>query len=124
MLKTKAETLITTNNEFNYKLKYKVLICKRCKQAVRGLKTHLEDAYRLNKKERQSLFNRYSALQLAKLEDVLVPQSNGPPFVALGEPIAAFQCEDCSHISINRKSMRGHCNKKHQWRYSKEDPVR
>ena len=124
MLGTEAETPLATDDEFNYEPKYKVLICKRCKQAVRGLETHLEDTHGLNKKERQSFLNRYSALQLAKLEDVLIPQSNGPPFVALGEPIAAFQCKDCSHISINRKSMRGHCNKKHQWRYSKEDPVR
>ena len=73
MLGTEAETPIATNDEFYYELEYKVLICKRCKQAVRGLETHLEDAHRLNKKERQSLFNRYSTLQLAKPEDVLVP---------------------------------------------------
>jgi hypothetical protein len=38
MLGTKAETFIVTNNEFYYKPKYKVLICKRCKQAVKGVR--------------------------------------------------------------------------------------
>jgi hypothetical protein len=73
LLGTEAETPIATDDEFYYEPEYKVLICKRCKQAVRGLETHLEDAHRLNKKERQPLINRYSALQLAKPEDVLVP---------------------------------------------------
>jgi hypothetical protein len=31
----------------NIELEYKVLICKKCKHAIRGLETHLEDAYRL-----------------------------------------------------------------------------
>ena len=36
-------------------LEYKVLICKKYKHAIRGLETHLEDAYRLKKKERRLL---------------------------------------------------------------------
>jgi hypothetical protein len=53
-LGTEAATRVATTDDFYYKAKYKVLICKTHKQALRGLDTHLKDAYRLRKwKERQ-----------------------------------------------------------------------
>jgi hypothetical protein len=121
---SEAATLVSTgDDDFQYNPEYKVLICKKCKHAIRGLETHLEDAHGLKKKERRPLLDRYSTLLLAKPEDVYTPPSNGPPFEALGDLIPVFQCVECNHISINRKSMQGHCNKAHEWRYLKEDPT-
>ena len=122
-LGTEAATLVVTTDNFYYDPDYKVLICKKCKHAIRGLETHLEDAHGLKKKDRQPLLKHFSSLFLAKPEDVHTPPSNGPLFDALGDPISAFQCMDCNHISTNRKSMQGHCNKTHQWHYSKDDPI-
>jgi hypothetical protein len=124
MLVSEAETRVpTSDDDFQYDPEYKVLICKKCKHVITGLETHLEDAHGLKKKERRPLLDRYNPLFLLKPEDVHTPLSNRPPFEALGDPIPAFQCLDCNHISINRKSMRGHYNKAHEWRYSKEDPM-
>ena len=50
-------------------------------------------------------------------------RSNGTPFKALGDPSLAYQCRDCNHISIHRTAIRRHCNKVHDWRYSKDIPV-
>jgi hypothetical protein len=100
-----------------------VVLCKKCKQAIRGLETHLEDTHRLKKKERLPLLDRYNSFLLAKPEDVHTPLSNGPPFKALRDPISAFQSIEYNHISINRKSIQGHYNKAHKWHYSKEDPT-
>ena len=60
---------------------------------------------------------------LAKPDDVAIPLTKGPPFEALGEPELAYECNDCSHISIRYKAIRRHGNKKHQWRYSEETPT-
>ena len=61
MLVSKAVTLVSSSDDdFQYNPEYKVLICKKCKHTVKGLETHLEDAYRLKKKERRPLLNRYS----------------------------------------------------------------
>ena len=98
-LGTEAATLVVTTDNFYYDPDYKVLICKKCKHAIRGLETHLEDAHGLKKKERQPLLKHFSSLFLAKPEDVQAPPSNGPLFEALGDPISAFQCVDCNHIS-------------------------
>jgi uncharacterized C2H2 Zn-finger protein len=100
---------------FHYEPDCQVLICRRHEQAVKGLKRHLEDAPGL-KKERQAYLDHYAGLELARPGDVPLPPANGPAFEALGEPRAAFQCITCSHISTNRKPMRGHCNKKHGWK--------
>ena len=91
MLMSKAATLISSgDNNFQYNPEYKVLICKKCKHAVRGLETHLEDAHRLKKKERQPLLDHYSTLLLVKPEDVYTPPPNRRPFKALRDPIPAF----------------------------------
>jgi hypothetical protein len=83
---------------------------------MKGLKEHLEVAHGLKKKERQLYLEHYGAFQLAKPEDVTRPPANGHPFEALEEPICGFQCTTCSHISSKRKTMRGHCNKAHEWK--------
>jgi len=101
-----------------------VLICKKHKQAVKGLERHLKDAHGLRKrKERQPLVNHYAELTLAKPEDVATPPTNRPLFKSLRHPQRAYQCNSCSYISTSHKAIRGHYNKKHQWRYSKETPV-
>jgi hypothetical protein len=112
-----------TDDDFYYEPNYKVLICKKHKRAVKGLDTHLREAHGLTKKERRPLVDRFATLTLAKPNDVVTPPKNGPPFKALGDPVLAYQCNSCSQISTNRKTMRGHCNKKHQWRYSEETPA-
>ena len=65
----------------------------------------------------------YARYALDKPKDVAIPPTKGPPFKALGEPNLAYKCTDCSHISISRKAMRGHCNNKHQWHYSEDTPI-
>ena len=112
-----------TDDDFYYEPNYKVLICKKHKRAVKGLDTHLREAHRLTKKERRPLVDRFATLTLAKPNGVVIPPKNGPPFEVLGDPVLAYQCNNCSQISTNRKTMRGHCNPKHQWRYSEETPV-
>jgi hypothetical protein len=67
-----------------------VLIYKKYKHIIRGLETHLEDAYKLKKKERRPLLDRYSTLLLIKPEDVYTPLFNKRPFKALKDLIPAF----------------------------------
>jgi hypothetical protein len=109
---SEAVTLVSSSDDdFQYNPEYKVLIYKKCKYTIRGLETHLEDTYRLKKKERRPLLDRYNILLLVKPEDIHTPLLNRRPFKALRDPIPAFQCLDYNHISINRKSIRGHYNK-------------
>ena len=111
---SEAATLVSSNDDdFQYNPEYKVLIYKKCKYIIRGLETHLEDAYRLKKKERRPLLDRYNTLLLIKPEDVYTPLLNRRPFKALRDLIPAFQCLDYDYISINYKSMQGHYNKAH-----------
>ena len=101
-----------------------MLICKRYKQAVKGLDTHLKDAYGLRKKkEQQPIIDSYARLALANPKDITTPLANGPPFKALGDPKVACQYDSCDWISTNCKTMHRHCNKEHQWHYSKKTPV-
>jgi hypothetical protein len=91
MLMFKAETLVSSSDDdFQYNPEYKILICKKCKHAIKGLKTYLEDAYGLKKKERRPLLDRYNLLFLAKPEDVYTPLSYKPSFEVLGDLILAF----------------------------------
>ena len=88
---SKAATLISSgDNNFQYNPEYKVLIYKKYKYIIRGLETHLEDAYGLKKKERRLLLDCYSILLLVKPEDVYTPPPNRRPFKALRDPIPAF----------------------------------
>jgi hypothetical protein len=50
-----AGTQALIDDEFHYEPDYQVLICRHHKQAVKGLKRHLEDAHGLKKKERPHL---------------------------------------------------------------------
>jgi hypothetical protein len=109
-----------TDDDFYYEPNYKVLICKKHKQAVKGLDTHLREVHRLTKKERRLLVDRFAMLTLAKPNDVITPLKNRPLFKALRDPVLAYQCNSCSQISTNWKTIQRHCNKKHQWCYSKE----
>ena len=80
---------------------------------------HIHDAHGIRtQKERRPLVDHFAGCVLAKPSDVAIPPTKGPPFEALGEPKLAYECDDCSHISISYKAIRGHGNKKHQWRYS------
>jgi hypothetical protein len=90
-LGTKAATQFATTDDFYYKAKYKVLICKKHKQAVKGLERHLKDAYGLRKrKERQPLVNHYAELTLANPKDVATLLTNRPLFKSLGDLDLAY----------------------------------
>ena len=121
---TEAATLPTTVDDFYYETEYKVLICKIYKRVVKSLDRHLRDAHNLRKKkERQPLLDHYARFEFTTLEDVATPPTNGPPFKALRDPILAYLCNGYTHMSTSRKAIRGHYNKKHDWRYSKGAPV-
>jgi hypothetical protein len=91
MLMFKAKTLVLAgDDDFQYNPEYKVLICKKYKQAIKGFEIHLEDAYGLKKKERRLLLNRYNSLFLVKLKDVYTLLSYKLPFEALRDLIFAF----------------------------------
>lgn len=110
---THVTTETKFSNVFHYDAEYKVLICKIHKRAVRGLSKHLNDAHGIRtQKERRPFVDHFAGCVLAKPSDVAIPPTKGPPFEALGEPNLAYKCTDYSHISISRKAMRGHCNKK------------
>ncbi|KAH6689248.1 hypothetical protein BKA61DRAFT_717661, partial [Leptodontidium sp. MPI-SDFR-AT-0119] len=53
------------------------------------------------------------------------PPHHCTPFEALGKSLDGWCCSDseCGHISVNYKSMRGHCNKEHGWKVSKDEPA-
>lgn len=121
---TERLTEIRLDDMFYYDANYKVLICKYHGQGVVGLEGHLKDAHNLRKKEeRQPFLDRYAGLAIAKPQDVALPPMNGPPFHALREPSPGFYCIECGHLSTSQKSMQGHCNKKHKWRVTKQDPT-
>jgi uncharacterized C2H2 Zn-finger protein len=117
----------TFDDIFHYEPNYKVLICKLHREAIKGLEGHLKRSHGLKKADRQPYLDYLARLQLqlAKPKDVPIPDPSGPPVEALGEPLDAFQCKliTCGHVSINRKSMQGHCNKAHDWAYKKSDPT-
>jgi hypothetical protein len=111
---TEAATLPTTVDDFYYETEYKVLIYKIYKRVVKSLDRHLRDAHNLRKKkERQPLLDHYARFEFAILEDVATLPINRPLFKALRDPILAYLCNGCTHMSISRKAIRGHCNKKH-----------
>ena len=68
-----------------------MLICKKHKQAVKGLKKYLKDAYRLKKKkEKQLLVDYYAKLTLANPKDVATLLTNRPLFKLLGDLDLAY----------------------------------
>ena len=84
----------------------------------------MSDAHWIRKqRERQPIVDHYAGYNFAKPEDVAIPATKGPPFEALGEPELAYECDDCGHISISYKAIRGHCNKQHQWRFGEDTPT-
>ena len=104
----------TTVDDFYYKTEYKVLIYKIYKRAVKSLDRHLKDAHNLRKKkERQPLLNHYTKFKFIILEDVTTLPTNRPLFKALKDLILAYLYNSCTHMSISRKTIRRHCNKKH-----------
>lgn len=46
------------------------------------------------------------------------------PFQELGKPVLAFICKEpeCERISITRYDLRKHCDRAHDWKWSKEYP--
>ncbi|KAH7383393.1 hypothetical protein BKA64DRAFT_158943 [Cadophora sp. MPI-SDFR-AT-0126] len=113
-------------DDFEYNSDYQVLICKEHRQAVKGLKRHLKDAHGLRAKmEQQPILDQYGSLVLLPPKEVRQPPHNCAPFEALGKPLDGWCCSGsgCGHISVNYKSMRGHCNKEHGWQVSKEEPM-
>ena len=120
-LGSKAAIQAISTNDFYYNPDYQVLICRQHKQAIKGLNVHLREAHGLRKeKERQPLLDHFAQFPLAKPKDVATPSINGPPFDILRYPILGYLCDGCPHLSINRKAIRGHCNKAHDWHYSEE----
>jgi hypothetical protein len=111
-------------DDFEYIPEYKVLICRKHKYAVKGLDRHLKDAHGLRKKgDRQPILDKYSSLVLLEPKDVPSPPDNCLPFEALGNPYDIWQCSECNERSSNYKTMRGHCNTRHHWQVTKEDPT-
>jgi len=100
------------------------LFCRKHRTGIRSLEGHLKDAHGLRtKKERQPILDCYASLVLLHPKVVRQPPHNCTPFEALGDPIDGWQCSDsdCNHISVNYKSMRGHCNTVHNWQVSKDE---
>jgi hypothetical protein len=111
---TKAATLSITIDDFYYKTEYKVLIYKIYKRVVKSLDRHLRDTHNLRKKkERQPLLNHYIRFKFIILKDIITPPTNRPLFKALRDPILAYLCNSCTHMSISCKAIHRHYNKKY-----------
>jgi hypothetical protein len=92
-------------NNFEYNLKYKVLICREYKQAVKRLDQHLKNAHRLKtKKKRQLILDQYSPFVLLLPKNVLLSPNNCTPFKTLKKLLNRFLC-NCGHTLINYKSI-------------------
>lgn len=109
---------ITTDNAdrfLEYHEAYGVLICVKHGYAVRNLADHLSRNHIGYKKERNDVCKRYKSLVLSNAKDVPLPPPLEDPIPALGEPQRAFVCREpeCQYISISRKGIRLHCNRRH-----------
>ncbi|TLD04190.1 hypothetical protein E2P81_ATG10544, partial [Venturia nashicola] len=116
---------ITTDNAsrfLEYYEEYGVLICAKHGSAVRNLADHLSRHHTGSKKERGDVVKSYKSLVLYQAKDVPLPRPLQQPFSCLGKPQKGFICQEpeCQYISINRKGIRLHCNRKHEWKSSAE----
>ena len=114
-------TMAGADDFLQYEPKYKVLICRQHRYAVRNLDRHLRDEHKaIHLKKRRAIVERYARCELREPAEVQLPPPLGPPILALGQPVKALHCDGtgCEFVSINRQAMKKHCNKKHDWRCS------
>lgn len=117
---------ITVENARQF-LKYEeifgVLICsyKHHCYAVRNLENHLRLYHLGSTKDRKDVLELFRECRLRDPSSVPLPAPLSEPFAALGKPKKAFICDEpeCEEISISRDNIRKHCNKAHNWRWSK-----
>jgi len=110
------------DDKFYYNAEYQVLFCREHQQGVKGLERHLKDAHGLRKKkERQPILDVYQSVVMLPPKDVRQPPDNCTTFDVLGKPLQGFKCIDCGDISINYKTMSGHCNIEHLWYVTRDD---
>lgn len=104
-----------------YLPRFKVIVC-RDHGGVRDWSKHLRVFHGTDAARRKVLARKYERVEVLKPIDVPLPPPFGPPFEVLGEPLDAFLCEEeeCGVISTSRTRIGQHCNKKHDWKSSKE----
>jgi len=103
---------------FEYLPRYKVLVCKTHRYAVRDLDEHLKRLHKTAIAERRAITSHFADCERIGHAQVTLPPPLEPPFDCLGTPKRAYICEEpeCEELSTSRDAIRIHCNKKHDWR--------
>jgi len=116
-------TIDNADDWLQYELQYKVLVCKYHRYAISNLASHLRTKHSGTLKEKAAVVRKYSYLQILNPTQVQLPPPLEPPIQSLGRPRDAFICdeEECGFITVSRDEIRKHCNKKHEWRSTKQD---
>jgi hypothetical protein len=117
-------TAENANELFVWYEDYGVLVCTEHGYAVQNVGSHLRTYHSGNMKEKRAIADIFTKYNIREPKDVSLPPPLGMPIPALGKPQAAFVCyePECQYISINRKGIRVHCNKNHDWKSSRGQP--
>ena len=116
-------TIHNADDLLHYEAPYKVLVCKYHQYALQNLRNHLRTEHSGTAKEKEAVANKYAGLEILKPAEVPLPSPLQQPIESLGKPRDAFICdeEECGYITVSRDEIRKHCNKKHDWRSTKDD---
>src|ERR1700710_1926368 len=89
----------------------RVLICKECRYAIQpsAISRHLKDLHHIYRSDRQELVNYTQSLDLAKPEDVVLPEPHEAPIPFLPVvDVLICGASRCDHLCISLKRMKSH----------------
>jgi hypothetical protein len=90
---------------------YSVLVCKEHCTAVVNLNTHLLQHHNVPTATRKQIVERFSHFATVSSAEIELLDEPAQPIDELGEPLDALQCKICCFVTVNKDTMRIHCNK-------------
>lgn len=103
-----------------YNSKYQMLICSIHGCVIRNLRSHLQDEHDLISREHKALLQQYDKWRRISPTEMQCFVDERPVIEHLTLHLDGFRCRECGYATTNRKSIRMHCNRRHQWKISKQ----
>lgn len=115
------------NTPFEVDSKHRILVCTRCRYAVRPkhVNRHLKDQHKgISLQQRRDLVTEVATCtELAQVQsDVVYPTARDPPVDALPVYFDGLRCNwtdeqnnICGYICRTPRQIRQHCTQKHGW---------
>jgi hypothetical protein len=120
------EFRITVDNAsdwLQYETRYKVLVSRYHCRGISNLRSHLRTGHSGTTSEKEAVVRKHLHLETLRPTTVQLPPPLQATIKSLRRPRDAFICdeEECGYMTISRDGIRKHCNRKHDWRSTKED---